>query len=239
MIRRLYSLTSCKSFLHPSRPSIHFQRHFAKSNSTFAPQDQLTNNAAPELATFAAGCFWYAAPTRTLWLWHVSLSLKRDSSQNNRGVEKAFQRFYKDQGVIVRTTVGYTGGVDPFPTYRSVCSGQTRHAEALRIVYTPTDKVKYADLVEFFYRMHDPTTYNSQGPDRGTQYRSAIFTHSPEQEQAAREVTAKIQQLHFKGKNIVTQIIPAGDWFDAEDYHQKYLIKNPHGYECPSHFLRW
>ncbi|KAF9392566.1 Peptide-methionine (S)-S-oxide reductase [Podila verticillata] len=215
MIRRLYSRASRNLFLHPSRlPSILSQRHFAKSNSTLAaPQDQLTNSAAFEQATFAAGCFW--------------------------GVEKAFQKFYKNQGVIVRTTVGYTGGIDPFPTYRSVCKGQTQHAEALQIVYTPTDKIKYADLVEFFYRMHDPTTLNSQGPDRGTQYRSAIFTHSPEQEQTAREVTAKIQQLHFKGKKIVTQIVPAGDWFDAEDYHQKYLVKNPHGYECPSHFLRW
>lgn len=87
--------------------------------------------------------------------------------------------------------------------------------------------------------MHDPTTLNSQGPDVGTQYRSAIYFHSPEQEQIAKKVTAEVQEKHYKGKHIVTQIVPAGEWFDAEEYHQKYLDKNPSGYECPSHFLRW
>ncbi|KAG0258060.1 Peptide-methionine (S)-S-oxide reductase [Mortierella polycephala] len=164
-----------------------------------------------EKATFAAGCFW--------------------------GVEKAFQKQFK--GEYLKTRVGYIGGTDHYPTYKKVCSGTTHHAEALQIEYTPSEKLNYPSLVEFFYRMHDPTTLNSQGPDRGTQYRSAIFFHSPEQEQIAMQVTLDVQEKHYKNKRIVTQIAPAGQWFDAEDYHQKYLDKNPHGYECPSHFLRW
>ncbi|KAG0050334.1 Peptide-methionine (S)-S-oxide reductase [Gryganskiella cystojenkinii] len=156
------------------------------------------------------------------------------------GVEKAFQKHYKNENI--QTAVGYTGGTDTRPTYKKVCStssSSANHAEALQIQYTANDKINYPALVEFFYRMHDPTTLNSQGPDRGTQYRSAIFCHSPEQEEIARRVTAEVQEKHYKGKKIVTQIVQAGEWYDAEDYHQKYLDKNPHGYECPSHFLRW
>ncbi|GJJ78477.1 peptide-methionine (S)-S-oxide reductase [Entomortierella parvispora] len=167
-----------------------------------------------ERATFAAGCFW--------------------------GVEKAFQKHFKNESI--KTAVGYTGGTDPNPSYKKVCSSSgspSNHAEALQIEYTPNEKIHYAELVEFFYRMHDPTTLDSQGPDRGTQYRSAIFYHSPEQEAIARKVTATVQDQHYKGKKIVTQILKAGEWHNAEDYHQKYLDKNPHGYECPSHFLRW
>lgn len=87
--------------------------------------------------------------------------------------------------------------------------------------------------------MHDPTTANRQGPDVGTQYRSVIFYHSTEQEQIAKRVTAEVQEKHYKGQPIVTEIVKAGIWYDAEEYHQKYLDKNPAGYECPSHFLRW
>jgi len=85
--------------------------------------------------------------------------------------------------------------------------------------------------------MHDPTTPNSQGPDRGSQYRSGIFFHSPEQERIAREVTRQVNEQWWRGK-VVTEILPASQWWDAEDYHQLYLHNNPGGYECPSHFLR-
>jgi peptide-methionine (S)-S-oxide reductase len=85
--------------------------------------------------------------------------------------------------------------------------------------------------------MHDPTTLNQQGPDRGTQYRSGIFYHSPEQERIARDVTRRANEQWWGGK-IVTEVLPAKQWWDAEDYHQLYLTKNPYGYECPSHFLR-
>lgn len=109
-------------------------------------------------------------------------------------------------------------------------------AEATQLIYDPT-KITYTQLLEFFYRMHDPTTLNQQGPDRGTQYRSGIFYHTPEQERIARDLTAKVNQ-HWWGGKVVTEILPAQEWWDAEDYHQRYLNNNPAGYECPSHFLR-
>ncbi|KAG0303256.1 Peptide-methionine (S)-S-oxide reductase [Dissophora globulifera] len=164
-----------------------------------------------ETATFAAGCFW--------------------------GVQHSFERFYKDETIEVK--VGYTGGDVNDPNYKQVCTGTTRHAEAIQIKYTPNDKINYANLVEFFYRMHDPTTVDAQGPDVGTQYRSSIFYHSPEQEQIAKRVTDEVQNKHYQGQKIVTLIDPAGEWYDAEEYHQQYLDKNPEGYACPTHFLRW
>lgn len=109
-------------------------------------------------------------------------------------------------------------------------------AEALQVTYDPT-KITYRQLLEFFYKMHDPTTADRQGPDTGSQYRSGIFYHDAEQESVAREVTNLVNEKWWKGK-VVTQILPAGEWWDAEAYHQKYLNNNPGGYECPSHFLR-
>lgn len=95
----------------------------------------------------------------------------------------------------------------------------------------------YRQLVEFFYRMHDPTTPDQQGPDRGTQYRSGIYTHNDEQAKIAREVTDQVNAQWWK-RGVATEIAPAGQWWDAETYHQMYLDKNPGGYECPSHHLR-
>nr|XP_031860345.1 peptide-methionine (S)-S-oxide reductase [Kwoniella shandongensis]KAA5527417.1 peptide-methionine (S)-S-oxide reductase [Kwoniella shandongensis] len=97
----------------------------------------------------------------------------------------------------------------------------------------------YAELVEFFYRTHDPTTVDRQGPDRGSQYRSAIFFHTPEQEDIAKKVTAEVQEKYLKGRPIVTQIAAAGKWYPGEDYHQEYLDNNPGGYECPTHRFYW
>lgn len=112
------------------------------------------------------------------------------------------------------------------------CSQLQTDAEALQVVFDPS-LVTYRQLLEFFYRMHDPTTANRQGPDVGTQYRSAIFTHDDEQSQIAKDVTEKIGKQWYKAP-ITTQIIPAGQWWDAEEYHQLYLDRNPGGYECPS-----
>ena len=111
-----------------------------------------------------------------------------------------------------------------------------KDAEALQVVYDPT-KIEYRSLLEFFYKMHDPTTENRQGPDVGTQYRSAIFYHDAEQEKIAKEITKKVDEQWWKG-GVATEVLPAGQWWDAEAYHQKYLDVNPGGYECPSHFLR-
>ena len=109
-------------------------------------------------------------------------------------------------------------------------------AEALQVVYDP-ERVSYRSLLEFFYKMHDPTTANRQGPDTGSQYRSAIFFHDADQEKVAKDVTDKVNKEWWKGK-VVTEVLPAGKWYDAESYHQLYLDNNPSGYECPSHFLR-
>jgi peptide-methionine (S)-S-oxide reductase len=106
-------------------------------------------------------------------------------------------------------------------------------AEALQVVFDP-EKVSYRTLIEYFYKMHDPTTANRQGPDVGTQYRSAIFYHDEAQEKEARTITEQVQEQWWKNGKISTEILPAGQWWDAETYHQLYLDKNPGGYECPS-----
>ena len=99
------------------------------------------------------------------------------------------------------------------------------------MTYDP-DQLSYSTLLQFFYKMHDPTTKNRQGMDTGTQYRSAIFFHNEDQEKEAKEITDKVQKQWWKSGTISTEILPAGQWWDAEDYHQKYLDKVPGGYEC-------
>ncbi len=110
-------------------------------------------------------------------------------------------------------------------------------AESLQMTFDP-EKLSYTTLLQFFYKMHDPTTKNRQGMDTGTQYRSAIFYHSPEQKTQAEEVTKKVQEQWWKKGTITTEILEAGQWWDAEDYHQLYLDNNPGGYECPAHYVR-
>jgi peptide methionine sulfoxide reductase msrA/msrB len=137
---------------------------------------------------------------------------------------------------VVETEAVYTGGKSAHPTYEDVHTGATGHAEAVRIVFDPK-KVSYADLLEkWFFRMHDPTTRNRQGNDVGTQYRSAIFVTSPEQRRIAEEVKARVDKSGKWKKPIVTEIVDAGPTTRAEEYHQKYLEKNPGGYTC--HFMR-
>jgi peptide-methionine (S)-S-oxide reductase len=152
------------------------------------------------------------------------------------GVEHLFRKHFSNKGLL-DARVGYIGGETSNPTYRSVCSGSTGHAEAVQILFD-SSKLSYESLVEFFFSMHDPTTLNRQGGDVGTQYRSAVFTHGTEQEGISRRVAEHAQKEWWQGKKIETQILPAGEWWDAEDYHQLYLQKNPGGYECPAHFVR-
>jgi methionine-S-sulfoxide reductase len=136
---------------------------------------------------------------------------------------------------VMNTTVGYTGGQIENPTYAIVKLGQSNHAEAVEVEFDPT-KISYAELLNYFFRMHDPTTLNRQMNDIGTQYRSAIFYHTEEQHQAAVEAIKK-QNSSGKWKNpVVTQLIKASKFYPAEDYHQDYLKKNPNGYTC--HWLR-
>jgi len=135
------------------------------------------------------------------------------------GVEAEFR---KVDGVI-DAAVGYSGGTTKDPTYKDVCSGATGHVEVVEVEYDPS-KVSYEELLEVFWQNHDPTTPNRQGWDVGTQYRSAIFYHTPEQEAAARASKEKAQE-RFK-KPIVTEITPASDFYRAEEYHQRYFEKN-------------
>ena len=159
-----------------------------------------------ETAILAGGCFW--------------------------GMEDILRKI---PGVL-ETEVGYTGGKTPNPTYEDVQAGTTGHAEAVRIVFDPK-KLSYADLLEkWFFRMHDPTTRNRQGNDVGTQYRSAIFVTSPEQRKTAEEVKARVDKSGKWKHPIVTEIVDAGPFTPAEEYHQNYLEKHPGGYTC--HFMR-
>jgi len=151
------------------------------------------------LATFGAGCFW--------------------------GVELAFRN---TDGVLT-TTVGYAGGKTANPTYDSVCSGNTGHAEAVRIEYDPA-AVSYESLLVVFWGCHDPTQMDRQGPDIGTQYRSVIFTHDSAQAAAAEASKATLAASGRHRRPIVTRIEPAGEFWPAEDYHQQYLEKR--GYQA-------
>jgi peptide-methionine (S)-S-oxide reductase len=148
----------------------------------------------------------------------------------------AERTFWQTPGVV-STSVGYEGGFTPNPTYEEVCSGRTGHAEAVRVVFDPA-KVSYANLLKVFWESHNPTQGMRQGNDMGTQYRSAIFYHSPEQQAIAEESLAAYQKrLSEAGYGeITTDVVPASDFYFAEGYHQQYLSdgKNPNGY-CPDH----
>jgi peptide methionine sulfoxide reductase msrA/msrB len=136
---------------------------------------------------------------------------------------------------VLKTTVGYSGGTTANPTYEDVCTGLTGHAEAIEVEFDPA-QLSYEGLLGYFFRMHDPTTLNRQHNDVGTQYRSAIFYANDEQKQTAERVIAKLTAAKKFNRPITTQVAPASQFYPAEDYHQKYLVKHPGGYTC--HVLR-
>ncbi len=136
------------------------------------------------------------------------------------GVEARFQQL---PGVI-ETAVGYEGGQLDHPTYKDVCTGRTGHAEVVEVKFDPA-KVSYQRLLDLFFELHDPTQLNRQGPDWGAQYRSVVFFHSPEQEVAAKATIARLTEQKAFKKPIVTQVVPAQNFWRAEEYHQKYLEK--------------
>lgn len=148
-----------------------------------------------EIAVFGAGCFW--------------------------GVEDAFMQL---EGVN-KTTVGYLGGSKEHPTYENVCSGNTGHAEVVKIEFNPK-VIGYDKLVDAFWSMHNPTSLNRQGPDVGTQYRSAIFYHTEEQKKVAEQSKKNLEASGKFKQPIVTEISKASTFYEAEDYHQEYLKKN-------------
>jgi peptide-methionine (S)-S-oxide reductase len=161
--------------------------------------------AGSQIAEFALGCFW--------------------------GAERIF---WQTPGVIT-TAAGYEGGYTPNPSYEEVCSGQTGHTETVRVVFDPA-RISYGELLRIFWEAHDPTQGMRQGNDRGSQYRSAIFYATPQQEAEALASLASYQKrLADAGyAEITTEVAAASEFYFAEDYHQQYLKKNPHGY-CPDH----
>lgn len=136
------------------------------------------------------------------------------------GVEASFREV---KGVL-DAAVGYSGGAAPDPTYELVCTGSSGHAEVVQLEYD-AEQVTYERLLEVYFGIHDPTTLNRQGPDVGTQYRSAIYFHTPEQETAAKSVIEKLNASGKFGREIVTEVSPAGPFYAAEEYHQRYLEK--------------
>jgi len=134
---------------------------------------------------------------------------------------------------VTDTTVGYAGGTLDKPRYEDVKTGRTGHAESLQIVFDPS-KISYDEILDFFFRLHDPTTANRQGNDIGTQYRSAIFYHDEAQRDAAQRAIQRAQPKW--SRPIVTEVVPFTNFYEAEDYHQDYLQRKPDGYTC--HYLR-
>ena len=157
--------------------------------------------AGREIATLAGGCFW-------------CLEAVYDGVKGVDAVES-----------------GYMGGRTPAPTYEQVCSGNTGHAEVVRITFDPA-VVSFKDLLEIFFVIHDPTTLNQQGNDVGTQYRSAIFHHTPQQKAAAEAVIARLNAAKLWDRPIVTEVTPASTFHVAEGYHQEYFARNPYQPYC-------
>jgi peptide-methionine (S)-S-oxide reductase len=171
-----------------------------------------TSNTS-EFAAFAAGCFW--------------------------GVENLFRENFKIPEQIVDVRVGYGNGNKSCmnPTYKLVCEGDTNFAETLLISYEPAN-ITYEELVDFFFRIHDPTTLNRQGRSTGTQYRSGVFTFNAKQKEIALDVKDKMQKEWYPNQEITTVIEDFDNFWDAENYHQLYFGKNNTGYRCPSHYVR-
>ncbi len=133
---------------------------------------------------------------------------------------------YKELRGVERVVSGYAGGHVERPTYREVCDGTTGHAEVVQITFDPA-LVSYRELLEVFFTIHDPTTLNRQGADVGTQYRSAVFYHTPEQRETAEQVIAEMEAARIWDSPIVTEVSPLAEFYPAEDYHQDYFEKNP------------
>lgn len=159
--------------------------------------DEALTAGAPRTAVFSGGCFW--------------------------GVQAVFEHV---DGVI-RATSGYTGGTTPNPTYEDVSSGTTGHAESVQVTYDPA-KISYGQLLKIFFSVaHNPTELNRQGPDTGTQYRSALFTGTPEQERIAKAYIAQLSAAKLYSSPIVTQVAPLTAFYPAEEYHQDYAKRHP------------
>lgn len=174
---------------------------------------------------------------------YASLFKKQTNSTENK-LEKAIlaggcfwgmEEIIRKLPGIAKIMVGYTGGFLPNPTYQDITQGNTGHAEAIEVVFDPS-KISYENLLHYFFRLHDPTTLNRQEHDIGTQYRSAIFYLNNQQKETALKVKENVNKSKKWPRPLVTEIVSATEFYPAEDYHQKYLQKNPGGYTC--HYLR-
>jgi peptide methionine sulfoxide reductase msrA/msrB len=213
----------------------------AKTDNACAPKDGQSEGASSTAAASTAGAM-AAAGAATVGQAAAGEKKAASCAATIEEVVVAGGCFWGMEEIIraipgvIDTEVGYAGGTTPHPTYEDVKSGKTGHAESVKILYDPS-KLAFADLLEkFFFKMHDPTTVNRQGNDVGTQYRSAIFYTTPEQKKIAEAVKAKVEASGKWKKPIVTEIVKAGPFTKAEDYHQDYLQKHPGGYSC--HFMR-
>jgi peptide-methionine (S)-S-oxide reductase len=160
------------------------------------------NSEAPtEIATLAGGCFW------------------------------CIEAIFREVEGVEQAVSGYAGGTTVNPTYHDVCSGQTGHAEAVRVTFDPT-VITYRDILEIFFSVHDPTTLNRQGADVGTQYRSAIFYHDEEQKAIADALITELDEGHIWDRPIVTQVVLADEFYPAEEYHREYFLRNPNKGYC-------
>lgn len=171
-----------------------------------SPLKTLSMDTSETSIVVAGGCFW--------------------------GVDELIR---KEPGIL-STEVGYTGGKTKNPTYETVKTGNTGHAEAIHIVFDPL-KTNYENIFRFFFSIHDPTTTDQQGNDRGSQYRSAIFYQNENEKLAAQKIIEEVKASGFWKNPIVTQVVQLEEFYSAEDYHQDYLQKNPGGYTC--HFKRY
>ncbi len=154
-----------------------------------------------ETATLGGGCFW------------------------------CLEAVFLDLDGVIRVESGYAGGAVPNPSYEAVCSGETGHAEVVRVEFDP-DRIGYREVLQVFFAIHDPTTLNRQGNDIGTQYRSVIFTHSPQQAAIAQALIAELERQRTFDDPIVTEVLPAPDYWPAEAYHQRYFERNPYQGYC-------
>jgi len=153
------------------------------------------------VATFAGGCFW------------------------------CIEAVFREVDGIEQVISGYTGGSTPNPAYQQVCSGQTGHAEAVRVKFNPS-KISYREILEIFFSVHDPTTLNRQGADVGTQYRSVIFYHNEQQKAVAEELIGELNGANLWKNPIVTQVVPVNTFYPAEEYHQEYFSRHPEQSYC-------
>jgi methionine-S-sulfoxide reductase len=162
-------------------------------------------------------------------------SVKTETATLAAGCFWGVEEFFRKTPGVVETRVGYTGGTMVNPTYKDMTTGKTGHAESVEIKFDPK-QISYEKILDLFFKMHDPTTLNRQGNDRGSQYRSAIFYNTEEQKKIAEQFKAKVEKSKAWKDPIVTEIKPAGPFYQAEEEHQKYLLQNPGGYD--NHYLR-